>query len=116
MNILANVGIVIIIVVVPSSLTTSVELNIHRRLGEVFSGFTSVFSFLTFGLELLISLVTDFLRILTKGNSMVKITTTWGIWFFLFQASNMQIPGFGAYSWRFGKSNPQKMSTQISII
>ena len=43
------------------------------------------------------SLVTDFLTDFTKVNRMVKITTTWGIWFFLFQASNMQIPSFGAY-------------------
>lgn len=52
MNILANVGIVIIIVVVPLSLTTSVELNIHRRWGKLFPVFTGVLGRLvTFGLE-----------------------------------------------------------------
>lgn len=69
MNILANVGIVIIIVVVPSSLTTSVELNIHRRWGKFLRVFTGVFSLVTFGLELWsLSLVTDFLTDFTKGN------------------------------------------------
>ena len=51
MNILANVGIVIIIVVVPSSLTTSVELNIHRRWGKFLRVLPAFFFVGTFGLE-----------------------------------------------------------------
>jgi len=54
------------------------------EVGEVFAGFTGVFFVVgTFGLELLISLVTEFLTIFTKGNRMVKITTIWSNMFFL---------------------------------
>ena len=116
MNILANVGIVIIIVVVPSSLTTSVELNIHRRWGKFFRVLPAFFSLVTFGLELLIcfSLVTDFLTILTKGNRHGEnhhhlVEYVFSCSKHLTCKSQVLVRILGV----FGKSKPQKMSTQI---
>ena len=74
MNILANVGIVIIIVVVPSSLTTFVVLNTRRRLGDDVLGFVELVIFYGF----------------CQGKSPSNYHLGEYFWNF-FQASNMKI-------------------------
>lgn len=114
MNILANVGIVIIIVVVPSSLTTSVELNIHRRWGKFLRVLPAFFSFLTFGLELLNfvgdGFFTDFYQGKSHGeNHHHLVEYVFSCSKHLTCKSQVLVRILGV----FGKSKPQKMSTQI---